>query len=187
MRVPLRTRSTSSALEEPTRDFNRFGGITSPAADTVTHTNQVSNRFRRGLLIYLSTHSFCIFTQFQSFVHPDFDDVTGPAFVSNPFTRGDSFGFLLYLQLIPCFPSTHLEPIHIMQDPRFCSACGAGPFMNVQNHLNKCRESKRRETEFMNSIHGIKRHGPTLESEIRKRRQPPDLVPEVRTPGKQHQ
>ena len=68
-----------------------------------------------------------------------------------------------------------------MQDPRFCSACGAGPFANVQNHLNKCKESKRRETEFANLIQGAKRHGPTLESEVRKRRWPPDLTPRVWT------
>jgi hypothetical protein len=53
-----------------------------------------------------------------------------------------------------------------MQDPRFCSACGAGPFTNVKNHLNKCKESKRRELEFASSICGVKRHGPALDNEI---------------------
>jgi hypothetical protein len=72
-----------------------------------------------------------------------------------------------------------------MEDSRFCSACGKGPFRNVQNHINKCKESKRRETEFMSSVRGVKRHGTELENEIRKRQQPPDLIPQVWTSNEQ--
>lgn len=78
------------------------------------------------------------------------------------------------------FTPTHPEPAHPMQDPRFCSACGAGPFTHMQNHTNKCKESKKREIEFMSTIRGIKRDGPTLEREIWKRRQPLGLTPQVR-------
>jgi len=52
-----------------------------------------------------------------------------------------------------------------MQDPRFCSVCGAGPFMYVQNHLTRCKESEKQDVEFL--ALGIKRPGPALESELR--------------------
>ena len=66
-----------------------------------------------------------------------------------------------------------------MQDPNVCSACREGPFTNLQNHVNSCKESKRREIEFASSIRSVKRHGPTVENEIQKRRQPQDLMPKV--------
>jgi hypothetical protein len=101
---------------------------------------------------------------------------------TNPFIRGiRSVSFYIYrIHLV----HPHSPPAcTAMEDPRFCSACRAGPFANVKNHLNKCKETKRRETEFMSSVHGVKRHGPELESEIRKRWQPPDLIPQVRASG----
>ena len=50
----------------------------------------------------------------------------------------------------------------------------------MQNHTNKCKESKKQEIEFASFIRGVKRDGPTLEREIWKRRQPPGLAPQVR-------
>jgi hypothetical protein len=77
---------------------------------------------------------------------------------------------------------THHEPIHDMQDPRFCSACHKGPFVYIQNHLSKCEESKKQAAQFMSLAQGIKRHGSPLEHEARRRPLPPSLALQVRTP-----
>lgn len=89
-----------------------------------------------------------------------------------------------------CLISSYINLVHVihfhslkftcaMQDPRFCSVCGSGPFAKIQNHLNKCKEAKEHETDFMNSVHGIKWHGPVLENEIRKRWLLLNLDPQV--------
>lgn len=68
-----------------------------------------------------------------------------------------------------------------MQDPRFCSACGAGPFVHIQNHLNKCKASQKQEITFLDASRGVKWHDLAPDMEVlRQRRQPPDLTPQVR-------
>ena len=84
--------------------------------------------------------------------------------------------YISYFILLP-----HLEPRRAMQDPRFCSACGLGLFANVKNHLKKCKEIKKCEVYFMDSIWNMKRHGPMFENKIRKWWQPPNLTLQVGT------
>ena len=137
-----------------------------------------------GVLIYFPVHPFCI-TPVR--VARQFDDVTGPALVLCKPLYWRGFALFPFISTrYGLFTFTHLQSVPAMQDPRFCSACRAGPFANLQNHLNKCKESKRREVEFMESIRGVKRNGPALESEIRKQWQPPDLIPQVWASGERN-
>ena len=94
-----------------------------------------------------------------------FVDITSPQLYKLLCERGLTRFPFISIQYI-LFISTHLKSSRSMQDPRFCSTCGTGPFLNVKNHSNKCKESKRRDVEFMRSIHGVKQDGLTLENEI---------------------
>ena len=77
----------------------------------------------------------------------------------------------------------HSSLVRAMEDPRFCSACGLGPFVNIQNHLNKCKESRKRENAFLETSRGKRRDFAPNKEVLRQRRQPPDLTPQVRTNG----
>jgi hypothetical protein len=76
--------------------------------------------------------------------------------------------------------------MNMMEDPRFCSACGAGPFTHLQNHVNKCRESRKHEIAFMDSTRNVKQRRFTFSDEVvQQRRQPPDPTQQVRALGVQ--